>query len=166
MGARVLYIMDCGGAEADYDILVAFQHPGEKVILPFSACLIDTDDGPVLVETGINPAGLRNPVEAAGERASAMKFILRKEDDIRARLKEIGLKPGDVRTVILSHMHWDHTGGCKFFPHATLWCSEPNTALPSTRTGPSGSPTCGSFSKGCRIWTCERVMEKLCRGSG
>jgi hypothetical protein len=40
-------MMDCGGAEFDYDVLVALQHPGEKVILPFNACLIDTDDGPV-----------------------------------------------------------------------------------------------------------------------
>lgn len=120
MGARALYMMDCGGGEFDYGILVAFQHPGEKVIVPFSACLIDTDEGPVLVETGINPEGLRDPVEAAGERASAMKLILRKEDDIRARLKEIGLKPAEVRTVILSHMHWDHAGGCKFFSHATF----------------------------------------------
>jgi N-acyl homoserine lactone hydrolase len=120
MGARALYMMDCGGAEFDYDVLAAFQHPGKKVILPFTACLIDTDDGPVLVETGINPEGLRDPVKAAGERASAVKLILREEHDIRARLKEIGLKPGDVRTVILSHMHWDHAGGCRFFPHATF----------------------------------------------
>jgi len=120
MGVRALYMMDCGGGEFDYDVLVAFQRPGEKAIVPFSACLIDTDDGPVLVETGINPEGLRDPVKAAGERASAVKLILREEDDIRARLKEIGLKPGEVRTVILSHMHWDHTGGCKFFPQATF----------------------------------------------
>jgi N-acyl homoserine lactone hydrolase len=46
--------------------------------------------------------------------------VLREEDDIRARLKEIGLEPGEVRHVILSHMHWDHVGGCKFFPGATF----------------------------------------------
>ena len=120
MGARALYMMDCGGSEFDYDILVAFQHPGEKVVVPFSACLIDTDDGPVLVETGVNPEGRRDPVAAAGERASATKLILREEDDIRIQLKEIGLEPGEVRTVILSHLHWDHAGGCRFFPHATF----------------------------------------------
>jgi len=120
MGARALYMMDCGGGEFDYGVLVAGQRPGEKVILPFSACLIDTDDGPVLVETGVNPEGIRDPVAAAGERASAVKLMLREEDDIRARLKEVGLAPGEVRTVILSHMHWDHAGGCKFFPHATF----------------------------------------------
>ena len=120
MGARALYMMDCGGGEFDYGILVALQRPGEKVLSPFSACLIDTDDGPILVETGLNPDGRTDPAAAAGERARATKLLLREEDDIRFRLKEIGLTPADVRTVILSHMHWDHVGGCKFFPHATF----------------------------------------------
>jgi N-acyl homoserine lactone hydrolase len=120
MGARALYMMDCGGGEFDYGALVAMQRPGEKVISPFSACLIDTDDGSVLLETGINPDGLRDPTAAAGERARATKLRLTEEDDIRVRLQEIGVKPGDVRYVVLSHMHWDHVGGCKFFPQATF----------------------------------------------
>jgi N-acyl homoserine lactone hydrolase len=120
MGARALYMMDCGTGEFDYGILVAMQRPGEKVLSPFSACLIDTDDGPVLVETGIDPDGRRDPAAAAGERTRATKLSLRAEDDIRVRLKEIGLSPEEVRTVILSHMHWDHAGGCRFFPHATF----------------------------------------------
>ncbi len=112
--------MDCGGCEVDYSLLVALQSPGQKVISPFSACLIDTDDGPVLVETGANPEGLKDPAAAAGERARDLKLHLREEDDVRSRLKEIGLKPEDVRIVILSHMHWDHVGGCQFFPKATF----------------------------------------------
>jgi N-acyl homoserine lactone hydrolase len=113
-------MMDCGGGEFDYGVLVALQRPGEKVFSPFSACVIETDDGPILVETGANPDGRTDPAAAAGERARATTLKLREEDDIRARLKEIGLKPEEVRTVILSHMHWDHAGGCKFFPHATF----------------------------------------------
>lgn len=120
MGARALYMMDCGGAVMDYSLLVSLQRPGQKVISPFSACLIDTDDGPVLVETGINPDGINDPTAAAGERAKSTTLHLREEDDIRSRLKEIGLVPEDVRIVILSHMHWDHIGGCRFFPHATF----------------------------------------------
>jgi N-acyl homoserine lactone hydrolase len=120
MAARALYLMDCGSGEFDYGVLVALQKPGEKLLSSFCACLIDTDDGPVLVETGINPEGLKDPVAAAGERARATKLILREEDDIRFRLQEIGLKPADVPTVVLSHMHWDHAGGCRFFPHATF----------------------------------------------
>lgn len=49
MGGRSPYLMDCGGGEFDYSVLVANQRPGKKVILPFSACLIDTDQGSMLV---------------------------------------------------------------------------------------------------------------------
>jgi hypothetical protein len=30
MGAPALYMMDCGGGEVDYGVLVALQRPGEK----------------------------------------------------------------------------------------------------------------------------------------
>jgi N-acyl homoserine lactone hydrolase len=120
MAVRALYMLDCGAGESDYSVLVSMQRPGEKVMTPFSAAVIDTDEGPVVVDTGINPDGRTDPRAAAGERASAFKLVLREEDDIRVRLKEIGLRPEDVRTVILSHMHWDHVGGCRFFPHATF----------------------------------------------
>ena len=33
-------------------------------------------------------------------------------------LKAIGVEPGDVRDVILSHMHYDHCGNYDLFPHA------------------------------------------------
>jgi glyoxylase-like metal-dependent hydrolase (beta-lactamase superfamily II) len=33
-------------------------------------------------------------------------------------LKQIGIDPGSVRDVILTHMHWDHAGNHDLFPHA------------------------------------------------
>lgn len=39
-------------------------------------------------------------------------------DQLRAR----GIDPGDVRHVIISHLHPDHIGGLKDFPNAALHC--------------------------------------------
>lgn len=36
-------------------------------------------------------------------------------------LLKLGVKPGDVSDIILSHPHWDHLGGVTLFPNATLW---------------------------------------------
>jgi glyoxylase-like metal-dependent hydrolase (beta-lactamase superfamily II) len=36
-------------------------------------------------------------------------------------LSKIGLSPGDVTDVIISHMHWDHAGGMDLFPNAKIW---------------------------------------------
>jgi glyoxylase-like metal-dependent hydrolase (beta-lactamase superfamily II) len=33
----------------------------------------------------------------------------------------LGLKPGDVTDIFLSHMHWDHAGGLDLFPSARVW---------------------------------------------
>jgi glyoxylase-like metal-dependent hydrolase (beta-lactamase superfamily II) len=34
---------------------------------------------------------------------------------------KIGLAPGDVTDVIITHIHWDHVGGVDLFPAARVW---------------------------------------------
>ena len=34
---------------------------------------------------------------------------------------KLGLKPGDITDVIISHMHWDHADGMDLFPNARIW---------------------------------------------
>lgn len=36
-------------------------------------------------------------------------------------LSRIGLAPGAVTDVVISHAHWDHMGGVELFPDATVW---------------------------------------------
>ncbi|MEJ2218736.1 MAG: N-acyl homoserine lactonase family protein [Gemmatimonadota bacterium] len=36
----------------------------------------------------------------------------------------LGLEPGDVTDIIVSHAHWDHMGGIDLFPDATIWIQE------------------------------------------
>ena len=33
----------------------------------------------------------------------------------------LGLKPGDITDIFLTHMHWDHAGGVDLFPSARVW---------------------------------------------
>jgi glyoxylase-like metal-dependent hydrolase (beta-lactamase superfamily II) len=33
----------------------------------------------------------------------------------------LGLAPGDVTDILLTHMHWDHAGGVDLFPKARVW---------------------------------------------
>lgn len=39
---------------------------------------------------------------------------------ISVQLKQLGLEPADIKTVVLSHAHFDHVGNCNMFPHATF----------------------------------------------
>jgi glyoxylase-like metal-dependent hydrolase (beta-lactamase superfamily II) len=34
---------------------------------------------------------------------------------------KLGLSPGDITDVIISHMHWDHADGVDLFPNAKVW---------------------------------------------
>ncbi|KAF5586533.1 3-hydroxyisobutyrate dehydrogenase [Fusarium pseudoanthophilum] len=57
--------------------------------------------------------------------------------DVKQRLLEGGLSPKDIDQIILSHMHWDHTGTPSDFPDATIWVGCGSLALlggpPDTR---------------------------------
>jgi glyoxylase-like metal-dependent hydrolase (beta-lactamase superfamily II) len=36
-------------------------------------------------------------------------------------LAALGVKPGDVTDIIVSHIHWDHVDGADLFPNARVW---------------------------------------------
>ncbi len=42
------------------------------------------------------------------------------ETTAKARLRELGISPKDVRHIIISHLHADHVGGLRDFPNALL----------------------------------------------
>ena len=42
-------------------------------------------------------------------------LFAKRDEFLDKRLESLGLKPGDISTVIVSHMHWDHSGGLAFF---------------------------------------------------
>jgi glyoxylase-like metal-dependent hydrolase (beta-lactamase superfamily II) len=42
-------------------------------------------------------------------------------DALVHQLSRLGFKPTDVRSVIISHLHWDHAGGMRDFPHARFF---------------------------------------------
>ncbi|MDQ2660308.1 MAG: MBL fold metallo-hydrolase [Actinomycetota bacterium] len=43
-------------------------------------------------------------------------------------LAGLGLTPGDVTDVLLTHMHWDHVANFTMFPNATTWVGEKELA--------------------------------------
>jgi glyoxylase-like metal-dependent hydrolase (beta-lactamase superfamily II) len=72
--------------------------PATAMIDLFTSCyLLKTEAGPVLVDACWRP------------------------EELRARLRENGVAPEDVRTVLLSHAHQDHVGGLPLLPNARLF---------------------------------------------
>jgi glyoxylase-like metal-dependent hydrolase (beta-lactamase superfamily II) len=64
--------------------------------------------------------------------------IVRDADDVADRLRADGVDPASVSHVVLSHLHPDHVGGVRRFPHATFVLSpghERTLSSPRLRAG-------------------------------
>ena len=115
MAVKQAYLLEGGYLYLDKSILLWGRGYGQVEKVPAWMALLETDKGWVLIDTGLNPLGVTEPEKAWGERAKVVRPELRPEDDVRSRLKEMGLTVSDIKYVIQTHLHWDHTGGNRFF---------------------------------------------------
>lgn len=95
---------------------------------PVDCYLLEHHDGLVLFDTGLDPAIASDP----GYIDSAIgRFLLRRlfrlhigpEDALDRRLAALGFRAADVRTAVVSHLHFDHVGGIAHVPQADLLVS-------------------------------------------
>jgi glyoxylase-like metal-dependent hydrolase (beta-lactamase superfamily II) len=82
-----------------------------------------------LVDTGIGLRDVRNPVERLGQPLiDVAGFRFHEPDTAVRRVEALGLSPGDVRHVVLTHGDPDHAGGLADFPDAQVHVSEEELA--------------------------------------
>lgn len=117
-----LYALLCG-----YEFLpktVSTRGRGHRIVLaePICAYLIETEQGLVLFDTGVNASILHDPAlrERYYLRHGWMVPVVRPEHELLAQLDAIGVSTGEIGQVILSHMHLDHTGNLGLFPQAEV----------------------------------------------
>jgi glyoxylase-like metal-dependent hydrolase (beta-lactamase superfamily II) len=77
--------------------------------------------GPFLIDTGLPPAAAHNVREALGRRG-AIAFKVRMEPGwaVTDRLVARGLDPLSIDLVVMTHMHYDHTGAVAQLPRSTF----------------------------------------------
>lgn len=93
------------------------------VPIPIVAFLLEHPGaGPVLIDTGLHPSVAVKPMESLG-RVSSLAFRNLEMDAgqaVPAQLRELGIDPLQVRTVVMTHLHSDHASGISEFPEATF----------------------------------------------
>jgi N-acyl homoserine lactone hydrolase len=114
------FILPGGILEIDRSIFLSAVDMGTVIKAPAYSVLLYDPAQPLLIDSGLNPDGIENPEEAWGERAKLVRPQLAPEDDLRQRLRELELTPEDIKIVLLTHMHWDHTGALRFFKHCPI----------------------------------------------
>lgn len=88
-----------------YDI---YGEPDGELVCDFYYWILVTPDGPVLVDSGFT----QDVASSRGQEISV---------SIQDGLASLGLKVGDIRNVILSHLHYDHIGNLEHFPEANIF---------------------------------------------
>ncbi len=105
-----LFVFDGGRVHLpDLSHLTPDRNFGKPVTMPILMFLIDHPKGLVVVDTGVDTDVPGDPfLEAAPE--------LR----IDRQMRRLGYEPGDVKYVILTHLHFDHMACMTLFPQATF----------------------------------------------
>lgn len=82
--------------------------------------LVETDDGLVLVDTGLGRGDLREPGHLSPLFRRAARPLLKAEETAWHQVRALGFRPEDVRHIVLTHLDLDHAGGLTDFPQAQV----------------------------------------------
>jgi len=95
------------------------QGVGESYEIPVPWFLLTHPDGYTLIDGGLAVEGLPDPYAYWGSAVEQFKPVMSEKQGCLAQLKSVGIAPEDIRYVLLSHLHSDHTGAIGRFQHAT-----------------------------------------------
>ncbi|GAB4573113.1 MAG: MBL fold metallo-hydrolase [Anaerolineae bacterium] len=82
--------------------------------------LAETDDGLLLIDTGVGTRDYTHPSLMMRWAVFASSMPRRLEETAVAQVRALGYTPEDVRHIVLTHCHMDHTGGLPDFPRARV----------------------------------------------
>ena len=122
-----LHVFELGSLKLDKNLVVSMSHvarvknphcENEMVEFPVPAFLIETEKGYILYDTGCHPDCMGEQGRWPVEFQNQVPFEGDETSNILYKLKELGISPDDIGTVILSHMHNDHAGCVEYFHNA------------------------------------------------
>ena len=112
-----LYVIDCGTLV--YNKPESYNLKREEVQdtnMPVTCYLVVHPKGTLLYDTGLSDTLIGRPIyENVIRGYSQIKF-----NTLKGQLADIGYFPESIDYLVLSHLHWDHTGNAHYFTNSKL----------------------------------------------
>ncbi len=116
---RRIYVLDGGTLDVEASMMVYGSDFGHRRRVPVQLFLLETTRGYILVDTGNDPGVIHDAVGTWGqELVAAARPAMSEMNHPLAQLRLLGLEAEDVKLIIYTHLHHDHCGGARLFPHA------------------------------------------------
>jgi N-acyl homoserine lactone hydrolase len=112
------YVFSSGALTIGKHILMDLA-PQETIKVPVGFFVVLHPKGNVLFDTGNNDKIITDP-SYWGPAFQRLSPVNTPDMAIDAQLAKIGLKPDDIKYVVVSHLHLDHGGNVAKFPNSTL----------------------------------------------
>ncbi len=120
---RRLFVLLCGFEVIPRSVSVRGADPSVVIAVPITAYLLDTEEGWVLFDAGLDEGNLRDPGRLESLYLSQgwdPPPVVWPAHEMEGQLRRIGIGWGDIARVVLSHLHADHSGHLKRMPQARL----------------------------------------------
>jgi N-acyl homoserine lactone hydrolase len=128
-----------GGHFLTLKLLRALFGPREPNVIPVPAFLVrHPSAGAILVDTGLHPSIATDGKENFGGLGNRIgKPTLKAGEDVPSQLRELGLDPGEIPVVVMTHMHSDHTSAISEFSKSTFVVSATEWEAAATGSQPT-----------------------------
>lgn len=94
-----------------FNIMFKSVRPMENIPC-FAFLLVDEDGELILIDTGFSPEYIPGLITSSQQET---------EHKLPQAIRNLGYDPADVNTVIMTHLHWDHTAGMQDFAAARFY---------------------------------------------
>jgi len=105
--------------------------------LPIYAWVIEHPEGLIVVDTGETARTSEADFFPRWHPffRTCARIAVTKDQEIGPQMRAVGLSPEDVRWVVLTHLHTDHSDGMQYFPKSEVMIHRPEYAVASGKLG-------------------------------
>ena len=116
--AQQLFRLDCGRSIAnDESVWTPGENIGATIQFSSTCWLVRHGDDWLLWDTGVPESAHNDP---RGWSTLPNLIVYHLDETLTDQLAKIGLKPGDISQVAISHTHGDHVGNVSLFPNSAI----------------------------------------------